>query len=91
MALFPGTEPTAPRPRIVVINDNTAFLELMQELLREEGGCEVAIVREWDEAYQYVKADQPDLVILDIRMSGEEGAGPFWSCCPSTRRPGQFR
>src|SRR5690242_7919533 len=72
MVLLPNADPHASPPRIVVINDDTAFLELMQELLREEGGYAVAILREWDGAYQYVKVEQPDLVLLDIRMSGEE-------------------
>jgi len=58
--------------RVVVINDDTAFLELMHELLQEEEGFEVLICREWDNAHGFVKDHHPDLVILDIRMGGEE-------------------
>ena len=60
------------RERIVVINDDTLFLELMHDLLEGEEGYEVLIGREWDNAYQFVKDHRPDLVILDIRIGGEE-------------------
>jgi CheY-like chemotaxis protein len=63
---------TPHRARIAVINDDTAFLDLMRELLEEEGNYEVLICREWDRAYQFVKEEQPDLVIQDIRIGGEE-------------------
>ena len=63
---------TPRRARIAVINDDTAFLDLMRELLEEEGNYEVLICREWDAAYQFVKDEQPDLVIQDIRIGGEE-------------------
>src|SRR5438874_9918948 len=63
---------TPRRARIAVINDDTAFLDLMRELLEEEGNYDVLICREWDTAYHFVKQAQPDLVILDIRVGGEE-------------------
>ena len=63
---------TPRRARIAVINDDTAFLDLMRELLEEEGNYEVLICREWDSAYKFVKDEQPDLVIQDIRIGGEE-------------------
>ena len=60
------------RPQLVVMDDDTAFLQLMQELLHDEGGYDVLICREWDGAYDFVKEQSPDLVILDIRLAGEE-------------------
>jgi len=63
---------TPPRARIAVINDDTTFLELMRELLEEDEHYEVLICREWDRVYEFVKAEQPDLVIQDIRIGGEE-------------------
>ena len=62
----------AGRARIALINDDTAFLELMRELLADSEGHEVLVCREGDRAYAFVKEQQPDLVILDIRMGGEE-------------------
>ena len=58
--------------RVVVVNDDTPFLQLMHDLLEDEEGFEVRICREWDNAYEFIKEQRPDLVILDIRMGGEE-------------------
>ena len=66
-----GQEHRSPA-RLVVIDDDTAFLELMRDLLEDEGHFEVLIHREWDNAYEFVKERRPDLVILDIRIGGEE-------------------
>ncbi len=66
------TQGTPSRGLIVVINDDTAFLELMHELLQNEEGFNVLICREWDDAHGFVKEHRPDLVILDIRLGGEE-------------------
>jgi CheY-like chemotaxis protein len=63
---------SAPRARIAVINDDTLFLELMHDLLETEEGYEVLVCREWGNAYQVVKEHRPALVILDIRIGGEE-------------------
>jgi CheY-like chemotaxis protein len=60
------------RGRLAVINDDTVFLDLMRELLQDEEGYVVRICREWENAYQFVKDYRPDLVILDIRIGGEE-------------------
>ena len=59
-------------PRIALINDDTAFLSLMQDLLHDAEGYDIATCRVGDEAYQFVKDYQPDLALLDIRMGGEE-------------------
>ena len=60
------------RRRIALVNDDTTFLELMQDLLANDEGYEVLICKESDAAYEFVKGQRPDLVILDIRMGGEE-------------------
>jgi two-component system sensor histidine kinase ChiS len=63
---------TERKPLIVVINDDTPFLELMEELLEEFEGFSVKTRKEWHEAYEYVKEVRPDLVILDLVMGHEE-------------------
>src|SRR5258708_12971554 len=65
------SEPTR-RARIAGINDDAAFLDLMHDLHENEENYDVLICKEWDNAYQYIKREQPDLVILDIRIGGEE-------------------
>src|SRR5438552_15182623 len=63
---------SARRARIAVVNDDTVFLDLMRDLLEQEEHYEVLICKEWDNAYQFVRDQQPDLIIQDIRIGGEE-------------------
>jgi CheY-like chemotaxis protein len=58
--------------RIALINDDTTFLELMHDLLKSIEGYDVLICKESNDAYGFVKEEHPDLVLLDIRMGGEE-------------------
>jgi len=59
-------------PKIAVINDDSVFLDLMHDLLEESEGYRVAVCKEGDQAYQFVKQLVPDLVILDIRIGHQE-------------------
>jgi len=68
------------RPRIVVINDDTDFLTLMTELLTELGEYDVEVCREGQRAYQFVRDQMPDLVILDIRIEGQEAGWVILEC-----------
>jgi CheY-like chemotaxis protein len=75
--------------RVAVINDDTAFLNLMRDLLETEGGYEAVICREWDDAHAFVKDQRPALVILDIRIGGEEHGWTILNLLtldPETRR-----
>ena len=61
------------RPRIVLINDDDAFLDLMEVLLEEDGRYEVVTCRQWEQAHAFVKEQRPDLVVLDVVVGpGEE-------------------
>jgi CheY-like chemotaxis protein len=59
------------QPLIGVVNDDTVFLQLMDELLVEEG-YSTFIHFVGSTAYERIKQEQPDLVILDIRMEHPE-------------------
>ena len=63
---------TEDQAQIIVINDDTTFLQLMHDLLQGEEGYAVSTYTMADGAYELVKAAQPDLVILDIRVGREE-------------------
>lgn len=58
-------------PLIAVVNDDSTFLDLMHDLL-SEAGYRAVIHKESDSAYELVKAEQPALVVLDIRMDHQE-------------------
>jgi CheY-like chemotaxis protein len=62
------------RPLIAVVNDDTVFLKLMHDLLTGEG-YEIVLHIEGSSAYQFVRQEMPDLVILDIRIEHPE---PGW-------------
>jgi CheY-like chemotaxis protein len=66
--------------RIVVINDDTDFLTLMSDLLSDIEGYDVQICREGNRAYKFVKEQAPDLVILDIRIEGQETGWTILQC-----------
>lgn len=54
-----------------MVNDDTAFLDLMNQLLTDEGyDCFIHVVG--STAYEKVKEAAPDLVVLDIRMGDPE-------------------
>jgi len=59
------------KPKIVVIDDDDAFLRLMEDLLGSEG-YDVRTRQAWLQAYEFVKAERPDLVILDVVLGGED-------------------
>jgi CheY-like chemotaxis protein len=61
------------KAKIFVADDDAAFLELMQELLQDEG-YEVTILHDSDNAYDEIKPAAPDLVILDMTLE-HPGAG----------------
>lgn len=65
--------PSAPRPRITVINDDPAFLELMAVLLEEDSGYEVTTFEGVEiPSLEPVRRSRPDLLIVDLVMPGEE-------------------
>ena len=57
---------------IAAINDDQHILELIEAILTE-AGYRVLPIRERDTSYKVVQREQPDLVILDIRLSNPEG------------------
>ncbi len=52
---------------IVVVDDDAAFLTMMQDLLADEG-YQVLLCGDGDDAYSLIRRERPDIVILDIRM-----------------------
>jgi DNA-binding response OmpR family regulator len=58
-------------PLIAIVNDDTTFLQLMTDLLSDEGYATI-IEKERGDAPKVIREHQPDLVILDIRMDHPE-------------------
>lgn len=59
------------RPLVLVINDDTDFLRLMEQLLVEEG-YRAETLKSSKDALGHIKRRRPALVVLDIRINNEE-------------------
>ena len=66
-------EARTPKPKVLLIDDEGAMLELVS-LYLDGQGLEVASVRSTDGARVLVERGQFDLVILDWALAGAEGA-----------------
>jgi two-component system response regulator MtrA len=65
-------EPGAPRPRILVVDDDAALAEMLSIVLRNEG-FEPFWCAYGDKALASFRENHPDLVLLDVMLPGREG------------------
>jgi len=82
----PATELDLKSASILLVDDNTQNLELMQAFL-EELGCSIQTASDGVEAIESIERERPNLLILDVmmpRMSGFEVCQKIKSQ-PSTR------
>jgi two-component system KDP operon response regulator KdpE len=66
------TIPKREPPKILVVDDEPQVRRALRAILTGQG-CSVIEVRDGEEALEEVKADRPDLVLLDINMTGIDG------------------
>jgi adenylate cyclase len=59
-------------PRILIVDDNPANLEVLETRLARQG-YEVVTARDGDEALVAARAQAPDLILLDVMMPGKDG------------------
>jgi CheY-like chemotaxis protein len=59
-------------PRIIMIDDDVEFIELVDEALKARG-CVISYAENGEEGVRLARLLQPDLVLLDIRMPGVDG------------------
>src|SRR5438552_13141448 len=72
MALpVPDRQAMDDRLSVLVVNDDTAFLRLMEELLEDEG-YRAETLKSTDGALDHIKKQCPALVVLDVRINNEE-------------------
>ncbi len=72
--------------KVVVIDDDPQFLDLMQSLLGSEG-YQVATCRESRLAYEQAKTVVPDAITLDLRMPSPSG----WEVLEQIKRDPELR
>lgn len=61
-----------PKERILVVDDEENILELIEYNLSKEG-YEIRAVSTGEDGLKYARADNPDLVILDLMLPGVDG------------------
>jgi CheY-like chemotaxis protein len=68
----PPSQPAAPLPRILLIDDEAPVLHTLQMLL-EESGYAVTVARNGKDGVTAFRTVRPDLVLTDIIMPDQEG------------------
>ena len=58
--------------RVLIVEDNPFSLELTSELIRAKGH-QVICATSGTEALSIARAEQPDLILLDVRLPGVDG------------------
>src|SRR5579884_3013042 len=58
---------------IAVLDDDTDFLNYIEDLLRDEGHYSVRTFTEPSELFQSAEARVPDIVLLDMKMGAASG------------------
>src|SRR5690242_6621778 len=58
--------------KILVVDDDKDILDALQIILEHEG-FDVRTIFKGDETYQEADACKPDLILLDVLMSGNDG------------------
>lgn len=76
-ATMDGSEPAIGQKRIVVVDDDQQLADLMREFLIDEG-YEVQVCAQGDLAFAFIRAQLPDLIILDVRMAEIGGLGVLY-------------
>ena len=74
-------------PVIAVVDDDVAYLTLMDDLLTGEG-YQTVLLTEGDLAYHAIRKEMPHLVIMDIRLEHPEAG---WTVLEALRRDPAIR
>ena len=68
----PGAPETQHAPSILLVDDDVTLRERLARALRERG-FDVRTAGSADEAMEQVRADSPELAVIDLRMPGRSG------------------
>ena len=59
-------------PRILIVDDDKDLLTVVKSLLRKKG-FEVFAYSDWDMAWEAIKVNEPQLILLDVFLKGIDG------------------
>lgn len=75
--------------KVVVVNDNPEFLELMADVLRDERYPTTVIDGDREDAIEAIRAAGPQLLIIDLRLGKDELHG--WEVIQQVRTDPELR
>lgn len=58
--------------KLIIIDDDYSILESLKLALEIEG-CQVSVLAQGQKAYNFIKKNKPDIIILDFLLSGITG------------------
>lgn len=59
--------------RILVVEDNTFARRIVMEILKHLGATNIVVAKDGEEAWQEIKKEMPDIVLLDWEMTPVDG------------------
>lgn len=59
-------------PRVLIVDDDLDLLTVVKSLLRKKG-FEVLAYSDWDKAWESIQTCEPQLIILDVFLTGIDG------------------
>ncbi|MCW3118457.1 MAG: response regulator transcription factor [Chitinophagaceae bacterium] len=62
-----------PTPSVLIVDDNSLFIERMAALLKEVSIRSIEIANNYNEALLKLESCMPDIVLLDINLPGKNG------------------
>jgi DNA-binding NarL/FixJ family response regulator len=61
------------RPRLIIVDDNTRFIQAARDLLQRQGADIVDVASDSAQAIRLARELQPDCVLVDIELGPESG------------------
>lgn len=77
--------PMAEQRRLLIIDDESDYRELLEGILRE-AGYGIVVARNGAQAMERLRRDRPDLVLLDLNLPDTDG----YSVCRNIRSDAEF-
>jgi CheY-like chemotaxis protein len=59
-------------PKVLIIDDDTTMVSLLKTLL-EMDGFAVASAKDWDDVLETIRAEEPDLILMDYFLPEVDG------------------
>lgn len=61
--------------KLTIVDDEQEIVDFLRMFFEERGGYEISIATSPDEAISVIERNQPDVVLLDLRMRGNKSSG----------------